>query len=399
MKVINFIGVVLLGLGCNTFQIPNDTAEYKYFVGYGTHKRTIDEGHRVATEDILKQVSDYIGIEIQGSYQSLTTENGRIFLDRLNTKTDKLFLKSHIIDQHIDEDKENNLFSVILVAQYPRTELESETKRVEDERRKRLQLSNEFTSRFKQMVQSHDYTGINKSLPNLPKNIVSENDWLSVNNSLTILSQTNWIQESSENNSPVFILHDKLKSCFIEFGKSQFSELTANANNQIMLSNLVSGKITPFHLTESIEGLPEETKKILLSFSHDIERKPINFSIEMSSDAADETGVRFVEEEVKSSLNKLGFINQPRYAEYRILFDLTTQQRSDNVGGVISVGAKLITTVSHIKSGKKTNFISAEIVGFGGNSQDALKNIRDKIQKYLTSDWIEEFNYRVYKTF
>ena len=306
---------------------------------------------------------------------------------------------SHIIKQQIDEDKKNNLYSVILIAQYPRSELDSETKRIESDRKKRLKLSIEYTSRFNKMVQDHDYDGINKSLANLSKNIVSGNDWLSINNNLTKLSQTNWISGSNENKSGIFILHKNLKSCFIEFGKSKFAEITPDSNHQIVLSSLVSGKITPFLLSEPINSLPAETQNILLSFAKDIERKTTNFSIEMSSDYDEESGVRFVEDEVKSSLNKMGLIHQPRNAEIRVLFDLTTQQRSDNVGGVISVGAKFTTTVSHIKSGKKTSFTSPEIVGFGGNTLDALKNIRDKIQKYLTSDWIEEFNYRVYKTF
>jgi len=390
-----FLVVFVLFIGCFKVDTPKDTEKFKYFVGKGEFKRTIQEAHQIATEDIFKQAAEYIGIEVSVSYSSEISESGREFRDKLYTKTDKLYLQSHLIKQNIEEIKDQGLYSITLVAEYPREELEKERKRIEDFRQKKRQLIAESLSKIELAAQKKNYQELQNQFLIVFGNDYSENDQRKVELILAQLFEK-YTVDYVETDSTLII--NSFPAAYFIFGKNLFRKLNS-IDGKYVFSKLSEGYFSPFNPIDLYGKIPVSTLQIIEQFSWQLKRQKTSFSFEFDFNSENQVNLSSFKDNLYSSLTKLGFENNPRQAKFRVINQIESFIRSENIGGVISVGLKINSTIKSLHDKRSAVFVSKEIIGFGGNEKDATKNATDKIQTYLSTEWIENFNYTFYETF
>lgn len=387
-------GFVFL-LGCSKFEVPKDSEKFKYFVGKGEFKRTIQEAHQIATEDIFKQTAEFIGIEVSVSYSSEISETGREFRDKLDTKTDKLYLQSHLIKQNIEEIKNHGLYSVTLVAEYPREELDRERKRIEEFRLKKRKMIEESLSKIEISAQKKYYLELQNQLLIVFGNVYNENDQRKIELILASAFE-NYTVDKFETDSTLTIISSS--TAYFIFGNNLFQKLHS-IDGRFVFSKEAEGNFSPFNPIELKGKIPNSTFQLIEQFSQPIKRKKTSFSFEFDFNSENQVNLSSFKDNFYSSLTKLGFENNPRNAKFRVTNQIESFIRSENIGGVISVGLKINTTIKSLRDKRSAVFVSKEIIGFGGNEKDATKNATDKIQAYLSSEWIENFNYTFYENF
>ncbi len=390
-----FLFGFVLVLGCSNFEAPKDSEKFKYFVGKGEFKRSIQEAHQIATEDIFKQASEFIGIEVSVSYSSLVSETGREFRDKLETKTDKLYLQSHLIKQKIEEIKEQGLYSVTLVAEYPREELDKERKRIEEFRLKKRKMIEESLSKIEVAEQNRNYPELQNQLLIVFGNDYNENDQRKIELVIARLFE-NYTVDKIETDSTLTI--NSSPTVYFIFGNNLFRKLNS-IYGKYVFSKEVEGYFSPFNPIDLKSKIPGSTLQLIEQFTQKIKRQKTSFSFEFDFNSENQVNLSSFKDNFYASLTKLGFENNPRQAKFRVTNQIESFIRSENIGGVISVGFKINTIIKSLRDKRSAVFVSKEIIGFGGNEKDATKNATDKIQAYLSSEWIENFNYTFYENF
>lgn len=397
MKIINrFLVGLFFVFGCSNVHHYTDDENFKYFIAKGELKRTVEEAHRIATEDLFKQISEYVGVEVSTIFISETSENGRKFKDKLETKTEKLFLQSHIIDTQIDEIKEQNLVTVTLVAQYPKSELNDERNRIEHYRAQKRNIINNALSKIEAACQNQNFPEIENQLPVIFGSDYSDNDQRSVQKNLAALHETVSFRETR--NDSMIQLTCIPSTYYFLFGKGHTEKVNVSSGTIIFSSNL-SGLFSPFNLNLLQTQVPVSIYQQMELFAYPIKRNRNKFSFEFEFNSENQINLESFKDNFYSSLTQVGFENNSKEAKFRVTNRVESFTRSNNIGGVISVGLKVITTIKSIKDKRTATFASGEMIGFGGSEKDASKNASDKIQTYLSSDWIDSFNYIFYENF
>lgn len=120
------------GLSAWPKKIPSDK-EFLYFVGINTGAQTIEEGKRSAVKEAIAELTEHFGIRPNTRFHERKTEMETRVLDEIDWYSGNVRIKGTLLKDWYFEKTKDGRYNVYVLVQYPKTELEKEMTRLQNE--------------------------------------------------------------------------------------------------------------------------------------------------------------------------------------------------------------------------------------------------------------------------
>ena len=113
-------------------KVPSDR-EHLYFVGINTGAQTLEDGKRSAVKQAIAELTEQFETRSNTRFRERKTELETKVLDEIESYSGKVRIKGTLLKDWYFEKTKDDRYDVYVLIQYPKTELEREKTRIQNE--------------------------------------------------------------------------------------------------------------------------------------------------------------------------------------------------------------------------------------------------------------------------